>query len=128
MNDETLTFFLKHGHLEQQELLRRGLHPSYPLKFNEVVKHLTKILQAEKWFPRYWEPEADGEAIYEGIIVERMLPFLFICHMQRHSPTNPTLLAERKTRIFFSAKSAARFYLKFDLDLPGDLDGWKVIP
>jgi hypothetical protein len=27
---------------------------------------------------------------------------------------------------FTSAEDAARHYLKWDLDLPGDLDGWKV--
>jgi hypothetical protein len=38
------------------------------------------------------------------------------------------LLAERKQRIFFCAKSVARFYLKFDFGLPnGTLDGWKVV-
>jgi hypothetical protein len=127
IDDETLTFLLKHGHLDLQELLKHGVHPSRPLKLNDVVNHLAKVLQNEKWFPRYWEPEAEGEAIYEGIIVERKLPFLFVCHVQRHSPMNPTLLAERKSRIFFSAKSVARFYLKFDFGLPGNLDGWKVV-
>jgi hypothetical protein len=127
IDDETLTFLLKHGHLDQQELLKRGVHPSRPLKFNDVVNHLAKVLQNERWFPRYWEPEAEGEAIYEGIIIERKLPFLFVCHVQRHSPMNPALLAERKSRIFFSPKSVARFYLKFDFGLPGNLDGWKVV-
>jgi hypothetical protein len=128
IDDETLTFLLKHGHLDQQEILKRGLDSSQPLKFNDLVNHLAKVLRSEKWFPRFWEPEAAGEAIYEGIIVERKFPFLFICHVQHHSPINPTLLAERKLRIFFSAKSVARFYLKFDFGLPhGHLDGWKVI-
>ena len=127
IDDETLTFLLRHGHLNQQELLNHGLDSSQPLKFNDVVNHLAKVLKNEKWFPRYWEPEAEGDAFYEGIIVERKLPFLFICHVQHHSPMDPTLLAERKSRVFFSARSVARFYLKFDFGLPGNLDGWKVI-
>ncbi len=128
IDNETLTFLLKHGHLDQQELLERDLDPSKPLKYADVVDHLARILQAEKWFPRYWEPESAGEAIYEMIIVERKMPFLFICHVQKHSPLDPTLLVERKRRIFFSARSVARFYLKYDFGLPGNLDGWKVIP
>ena len=128
IDDETLTFLLKHGHLDQQELLKRGIDSYQTLKYADVVDHLAKVLQTEKWFPRYWEPESAGEAIYEMIIVERKLPFLFICHVQRHSPLNPTLLAERKQKIFFSARSAARFYLKYDFGLPGNLDGWKVVP
>jgi hypothetical protein len=31
------------------------------------------------------------------------------------------------SRVFSSAKDAARYFLKWDLHLPGDLDGWKVI-
>jgi hypothetical protein len=128
IDDETLTFLLKHGHLDQQEKLKRGLDPSEPLKYADVVNHLAKVLQNEKWFPRYWEPEAEGEPIHEGIVVERKLPFLFICHVQHHSPMNPTLLAGRTSRIFFSARSVARFYLRFDFGLPkGNIDGWKVI-
>jgi len=127
IDDETLTFLLKHGHLDQQELLKRGIHSYQPLKYADVVNHLAKVLKNEKWFPRYWEPEAEGDAIYEGIIVERKLPFLFICHVQHHSPMDPTLLAERKSRVFFLASSVARFYLKFDFGLPGNLDGWQVI-
>lgn len=128
IDDETLTFLLKHGHLDRQELLKRGLDSSQPLKFNDIVNLLAKVLQAKKWFPRYWESEAQGEAIHEGIVVERKLPFLFICHIQHHSPLNPTLLAGRTSKIFFSARSAARFYLKFEFGLPkGTLDGWKII-
>ena len=128
IDDETLTFLLKHGHLDQQELLKRGIDPYQSLKYADVVDHLAKVLQTEKWFPRYWEPESAGQAIHEMIIVERKLPFLFICHIQRHSPLDPTSLIERQRRIFFSAKSVARFYLKYDFGLPGNLDGWKVVP
>jgi hypothetical protein len=128
IDDETLTFLLKHGHLDRQELLKRGIDFYQPLKYADVVNHLAKVLQKETWFPRYWEPEAVGEAIYEGIVIERKFPFLFICHVQRHSPVNPTLLAERTWKIFFFARSAARFYLKVEFGLPkGTIDGWKTI-
>ena len=128
IDDETLTFLLKHGHLDRQELLKRGIDSDQPLKYAEVVNHLAKVLQKQEWFPRFWEPEAEGEAIYEGIIVERKLPFLFVCHVQHHSPLNPTLLAGRKSRTFFFARSVARFYLKFDFGIPnGTLDGWEVV-
>ena len=128
IDDETLTFLLKHGHLDQQELSRRELDRSHPLKYKDVVDHLVKVLLQETWFPFHWKPEAKGEPIHEGIFVERKYPFLFICHVQRHSPLNPTLLVERRSRIFFSARSAARFYLKFEFALPrGTIDGWKIV-
>ncbi len=127
MDSEILTFLLKHGHLDMQERFKRNIWPHPPLKFNDLVNHLAKVLQSENWFPHFWRPEEKGESIYEGIIIERKSPFLYICHVQRHSPINPFLLAERTAKTFFFSKSAARFYLKYDLCLPGDLDGWQVI-
>jgi hypothetical protein len=37
------------------------------------------------------------------------------------------MLAEETHKEFDSAESVAKHYLKWDLNLPGDLDGWKVI-
>jgi hypothetical protein len=45
----------------------------------------------------------------------------------RAHPIKPHLLAESTERVFSSAEDVARYYLKWDLHLPGDLDGWKVI-
>ena len=42
-------------------------------------------------------------------------------------PLHPHVLADRGFSVFFSAKAAARHYLKWELNLPGDLDGWKVV-
>jgi hypothetical protein len=47
------------------------------------------------------------------------------------SPRNHTpklrLSFQTATTVFSSAEEAARFDLKWDLNLPGDLDGWKVV-
>jgi hypothetical protein len=45
---------------------------------------------------------------------------------QRAYPLNPYEVAEVAERRCISAMAAARLYLKWDLHLPGDLDGWKV--
>jgi hypothetical protein len=37
------------------------------------------------------------------------------------------MLAQTTERVFSNARDAARHFLKWDLLLPGDLDGWKVI-
>ncbi|MFO0826570.1 MAG: hypothetical protein U0572_00330 [Phycisphaerales bacterium] len=39
----------------------------------------------------------------------------------------PTVLAAESERTFDSAQSAADHYLRWELRLPGDLDGWKVV-
>jgi len=37
------------------------------------------------------------------------------------------VLAEQTEKVFSSSQDAARYYLKWDLNLPGDLDGWTVV-
>ncbi len=43
------------------------------------------------------------------------------------NPLNPREVAHASEIVFTNAEDAARHYLKCDLHLPGDLDGWKVI-
>jgi hypothetical protein len=125
---ETLTFLLGQGHLNMQERTERGLWPHPPLKFDDVLRHLVQVLQTERWFPPAWRPAVPGEPVYEGGAIERRSSFRYVYHWQRSHPLNPCLLAEQGDKVFGSAKAAARHYLKWDLHLPGDLDGWKVIP
>jgi hypothetical protein len=127
MDSETLTFLLRGGHLNVPERIQRGLWPHPPIPFSEVVRRLVEILEAEKWFPTEWQPVRPGESVGEGGVIERQSPSKYIYRAQRHHPLNPTVLAEQTTKNFTSAEDAARFYLKWDLCLPGDLDGWKVV-
>ena len=127
MDKKTLTFLLSGGHLSMAERMERGIWPHEPLKYSDVVRQLASIIRSQKWFPCEWQPAVPGESIREGGVIERKTGFLFIYRCQRHQATHPTILAEQSKKIFFSAKSMARFYMKWDLALPGDLDGWKVI-
>jgi hypothetical protein len=127
MDSETLTFLLRGEHLNMPERIERGLWPHPPLSFFDIVRHLAKVLESEKWFPREWKAAVAGESVCESGVIERQSPSRYIYRAQRHHPTNPCVLAEQTEKVFTSPEDAARFYLKWDLNLPGDLDGWKVI-
>ena len=127
MDKETLTFLLRAGHLSMTERIERNIWPHDPLKYSAVVQHLANVIQREKWFPCEWQPAIPNQPIREGVVIERKARYLFIYHSQRHSPINPYSLAGEIHKVFFSSRSVAKFYLKWDLGLPGDLDGWKVI-
>jgi len=68
-----------------------------------------------------------GEAVWESGIIEHQSSSRYVYRAQRHQPINPTVLAEQTEKVFSSAEEAASHYLKGDLNLPGDLDGWKVV-
>ena len=51
----------------------------------------------------------------------------YIYRAQRHHPLARTVLADQMERVFFTAAGAARHYLRWDLHLPGSLDGYQVI-
>lgn len=128
MDAETLTFLLRHGHINVPDRIARGLWPHPPIPFEDVVAHLCAVIRSTRWFPWPFCPWQPGEAVAEGGVIERQSDHRFVYHYQRPHPTNPYVLAERSEKFFRSAEAAARHYLKWDLYLPGNLDGWKVIP
>jgi hypothetical protein len=126
MDSETLTFLLRGGHISLDERIERGLWPHPPLKFKDLVAHLAGVIAKERWFPREWTPHRAGEPVHEGGVIERVSSLRFVYRCRRHHPLNPLVLAEETESVFFRAKAVAAHYLKWDLGLPGDLDGWTV--
>jgi hypothetical protein len=86
------------------------------------------MLQSEDWFPREWKPAELGQPVWEGGVIERHSSSRYVYRAQRHHPTNPNLLAEQTEKVFSCAEDAAHQYLKWALNLPGNLDGWTVVP
>lgn len=84
------------------------------------------MIQQEEWFPRRMLDHKAGDPVYEGIVIQKMSPSRFICHGRRASVYDPRTIAEESKNEFSSAKDAAEFYLKWELNLPGTLDGWPV--
>lgn len=127
MDEETLTTLLRGGHINMPERVERGLWPHAPLRFSEVLAHLTRLLHHHKWFPHEWQPHREGEPVNEGGMIERQEFDRYVYRAARAHPIQPYILAQSTERVFSSAEGAARHFLKWDLHLPGDLDGWKVI-
>lgn len=127
MDEETLTMLLRGQHINMPERMARGAWPHPPLSFDEVLAHLVNLLHRNKWFPRELQPRRDGEPVNEGGTIERQQPDRYIYRAARASPIQPHALAQGTEQIFSNAEEAARYYLTWDLCLPGDLDGWKVV-
>ncbi len=109
-----------------EERIRRGAWPHPPLLLRELVAHLARVIESRQWFPRAWDPSEPGKGVADLIVIERKSPREFVVHVQRADPSGFTV-AERGERTFGTAAEAASFYLRWELHLPGDLDGWKVI-
>ena len=127
MPPNTLTSLLKGEHLNIEERKAIGLWPSETLRYSEVVEHLTKVLESQDWFPQPPDPSRSGASVREGIYVRREGPERFVCIAQRSRADDPTALAEKIEKIFKSPRLAAEYYLKWELNLPGRLDGWPVV-
>ena len=127
MDEETLTVLLRGEHIDMPERIERGLWPHPPLSFAEVLVHLTKLLHQNRWFPREWRPHLEGKPVNEGGTIERQDVERYVYRANRAHPIQPNILADSTESVFSNAEDAARHFLKWDLHLPGDLDGWKVV-
>ena len=126
MDSQTLTRLLKGEHLSMPERLALGLWPHPPISYDEVFDHLVKLLQESQWFPRPYHPHRPGEPVDEYPTIERVSEDQFVYRAKRGQPWNSSEIAaslERPT----TAHEAAELYLRWGLNLPGDLDGWKVV-
>jgi hypothetical protein len=126
MPPDTLTFLLRGGHLNVEERKEKSLWPNERLRYSEVLDHLATLLEHQEWFPRAMPEHKPGDLVYEGTVVQRISPSRFVCHSRRLSVYDLRTLAEESHKEFQSARDAAAFYLKWELNLPGRLDSWVV--
>jgi hypothetical protein len=128
MDNATLLFLLKGGHLSMPDRIERGLWPHAPLSFKVVADYLASVLeQSDDCFPRPRMPHLAGEPVQEGGTIERQGNSRYIYRSSAAHPISPTTLNRSVETVFTTARDAAVHYLKWDLNLPGDLDGWKVV-
>jgi len=127
MDSETLNCLLRGDHISVPDRIERRLWPHPPLCLSNVLEVLADIREQERWFPREWYPHMQGQGVYEGRVIERKTPHKYIYRAARALASNPFALAEVTEKVFANSGDAARHYLKWDLHLPGELDGWKVI-
>lgn len=120
MDNETLTFLLKGGHINVPDRISKGIWPHPPLKYKKVRSHLASLIENTEWFP------CDLTAGKEGVVIQNK-DGKYICHTLHYSAWGAPIVSEKKQQEVKTSKEAADFYLKWDLYLPGDLDSWKVI-
>ena len=148
---EILTALLRGEHIDVERREALGLRPEETLRYADVVAHLAGVISRSEWFPRPWEEHVPGQCVDENIVVQNLRAGdrdggggggrreagagrrrwpgspRFVCHARRHHPVDPTALVEEAHRRFWRARGAAGYYLRFQLGLPGDLGGWKVV-
>lgn len=127
ISGEMLTRLLKGEHFGMECRRRLGLWPSEPLRYADLVAHLARVLETVEWFPFEIPVSAPGEPVREGIYVRREAADRYVCVTHRTMADHPLRLAGHGERVFHSSYSAAEYYLKWELNLPGRLDGWLVV-
>jgi hypothetical protein len=128
VDDETLLLLLKGGHLDMPDRIARGIWPHAPISFDSLVAYLANVLErGDVWFPCRLEPQPLDEPIREGGTIERQEVDRYVYRARTHHAASPATLSRCVEMVFTSARAAALHYLKWDLNLPGDLDGWKVL-
>jgi len=123
---DVLTFLLKGGHLNVEDRKKLGLWPTEALKFNDILEHLTTVLENVGWFPYVSQENNNNYPVREGIVIQHKAPDKYVCYAQRFSVYDINIIAEKTEVEFSTAKEAASYYLKWELNLPGKLDSWPV--
>jgi hypothetical protein len=127
MDERMLEELLRGKHISMEDRLLRKAWPHPALRLSECVRCITDVLKRERWFPCEWRPTVDGEVVREGGVIERAAPGRYVYRSQRHHPIEPMVLADSTEQVFWSGARAARYYLRWDLNLPGKLDGYDVV-
>ena len=127
MDKKTIVLLLQGRHLDMPERLARGIWPHPPLHFDEIVRILAEHLSEHWSFPDSDLATSNDHPVHEGGRIQRIALDGYTYKVEASNPLNPRKVAHSNEIVFANAEDAARFYLKWDLHLPGDLDGWTVI-
>ena len=111
------------GHIYPDERQRLGIAIHTVIQYNELVRILVNELNEKGVFP----PNVDLAVldVREGMYIVKT-DGGYECRMRRYSPSNPNLMIDAKTITFADVREVVDFYLKWELCLPGRLDGIEV--
>jgi hypothetical protein len=126
MDTESLDYLLRGGHYNVPDRIARGIWPHGPLTMADLIDHIVSALKRDRWFPREWVSRTDAELIDDVIVIEMQATNRFVVRSRRASVYDLQKIGEQSEQVFATGEEAARFYLKWELNLPGDLDSWKV--
>ena len=110
-------------HIYPDERQRLGITIHTVIQYNELVRILANELNETGVFP----PKVDLATldVREGMYIVKT-DGEYECRMRRYSPSNPNLMVDAKTITFTDVREVVDFYLKWELCLPGHLDGIEV--
>ena len=127
MDSKILVFLLKGGHINMSDRIEKGVWPHPPLLLSELVRVIGDYLKLNKWFPHEWRDIKDGSLVDDVSAIEKINENLFIYRSRKANPSNLSVIDRIVEKEFNNAEKVAIYYLRRDLMLPGDLDGWRVI-
>lgn len=127
MDKDTLLFLLKGGHIDMPTRVARKLWPHPPLLLSECIDVILDFLKSNKFFPVPWTEKKNGELIGDLMVIEKIDANNFLCKYRYSDPVNLLKISETGEKAFKSGHDAVRYYLRHELYLPGDLDGWQVV-
>jgi hypothetical protein len=125
VDPEFLTELLAGRHFNMEERVTRGAWPNPPLQLTDLTHHLARVIEERGAFPSPWSERRPNAPVGDRTAVERRGPREFVGRYERSGPHGN--LAEEGEHVFASAEAAAAWYLRAEFDLPGDLDGWRVV-
>ena len=126
MDRKHLSFLLRGGHFNMEDRTELGIWPHDPIAVTECVSVIREHLDLMGFYPAPYEPPVPGEFAGDVCALEKVSRFRYIFHSHNAAPLNPYELRGQTSKRFWSASRAIRRYLKWQLCLPGDLDGWKI--
>ena len=90
MDNGTLLFLLKGGHLSMPDRIACGAWPHPPLSFAAVANYLATVLEQNgAWFPYQWEPHREGQPVREGGTIERQNNDRYVYRSAAAHPVSP---------------------------------------
>ena len=117
-----LLILLAGGHIDVPTRESLCINRDTVLKLHDLVKLVVGEVKANGKFPL----EYDANIPQDGMCVVRR-GWRYGCISQRTRADNPTVVAEQCEKSYFLCSSAVKDYLRWNLNLPGRLDGIKVV-
>ena len=117
-----LLILLAGGHIDVPTRDSLCINRDTVLKLHDLVKLVVGEVKANGKFPL----EHDANIPQDGMCVVRK-GWRYSCISLRTRADNPTVVAEQCEKSYFLCSSAVKDYLRWNLNLPGRLDGIKVV-
>jgi hypothetical protein len=126
MNDEILLNILSGHHYNILDRRELGIWPHTAISMGRCISVIKKSLLEKKYFPRKYKSPEVGRNVGDVMAIEAVEEGRYVLHSHSASQNNLAVISEESHKLYETSESVIREYLKWELGLPGDLDGWKV--